>query len=67
MHELYGTSANDFILVDVSNEIGCIDNKAHVECNGQLYWLDYTGIYLYTGGIPVKVSHNVTKYIENIN
>lgn len=67
MHELYGTSPYDFTLVDVSNEIGCINQKSHIECNGQLYWLDYTGIYLYTGGIPVKVSNQVIKYIENIN
>jgi hypothetical protein len=67
MHELYGTSASDFSLVDVSNELGCVNQTSHIECNGQLFWLDYSGVYLYTGGLPSKISSKVQEYISNIN
>jgi hypothetical protein len=67
MHELWGTEPLNYSLVDVSNEIGCVDKRAHVECNGKLYWMDYKGIYLYTGGIPQLISDKVKKWIDGIN
>lgn len=66
MHELYGTQPNDFVLQDVSNEIGCISDKSVAEVKGRLYWLDYEGLYMYTGGIPQKVSNKVDEWIKDI-
>lgn len=67
MHELYGTYSENFELVNVSNSIGCVGLFAHVECNGRLYWLDYGGIYMYTGGQPRQVAYEAKKYIDGIN
>lgn len=67
MHELYGTYSENYELINVSNSIGCVGLDAHVESNGKLYWLDYTGVYMYTGGYPRQVAHEAKKYIDGIN
>lgn len=67
MHELYGTYSENFELVNVSNSIGCVGLNAYAECNGRLYWLDYSGIYMYTGGLPRQVALEAKKYIQGIN
>ncbi len=66
-HELYGTDVTNFQLVDVS-ENGCLSDRCLVEMRGRgLFWLDYDGVYQYTGGIPRKISDKVQSYIEDIN
>ena len=67
MHELYGTYYGNYELVDITNDVGCVNNRVHKEVKGKLYWLDYTGVYQYTGGLPRKVSDKVDKYIDNLN
>lgn len=59
MHELYGTKPADYELIDVSRSIGCLGSKAFCECNNQLYWADKNGIYMYTGGIPKRISQKI--------
>jgi len=67
MHELYGTNQDNYELIDISNEVGCVSNRAFVECSGILFWLDYGGIYMYTGGIPRLIGIKAKKYIDGIN
>jgi hypothetical protein len=67
MHELYGTGPSDYELIDVTGDIGCVGQKTICEVNGKLFWLDFTGIYQYTGGTPQKISNKVQKWISGIN
>lgn len=67
MYELYGTYADNFELVNVSLKQGCVSKDAWTECNGKLFWMDYAGIFMYTGGIPRQIAYQAKKYIEGIN
>jgi hypothetical protein len=67
MHELYGFEPNDYELIDISNDIGCVNRLSVQEVKGKLYWLDYSGIYQYTGGQPTKISQKAQKWIDGIN
>ena len=67
MHELYGESVYNFEFVNVSNTIGCVGKYAYTECNGYLFWLDYNGVYVYTGGKPRLIGEKAKKYLEGIN
>lgn len=67
MYELYGSNWDNYQLVNISNKLGCVSSRAYCECNSKLYWMDYSGLYLYTGGIPRQIAHQAKKYIEGIN
>jgi hypothetical protein len=66
-HELYGSSPDDFNLVDISNSIGCIGSRCFCECNNSLYWLHKSGLYQYTGGIPKKISQKVDNLFKTMD
>lgn len=67
MYELYGTYFDNFELVNITHKQGCVSKNAWTECNGKLYWMDYAGLFLYTGGMPRQVAYQAKKYIEGIN
>lgn len=67
MYELYGSYWENFELVNISNRLGCVSARAYTECNGKLYWMDYSGVYMYTGGQPRQIGFQAKKYIEGIN
>lgn len=67
MHELYGVSAFDHELINISKVIGCVGKYAYTECDGRLYWLDYGGVFMYTGGLPRPVGAKAAKYFKGIN
>jgi hypothetical protein len=67
MHELFGTGPYNYELKDITNDVGCVNDRTVIEVKGSLFWLDYTGVYQYTGGLPRKVSDKVSKYINGIN
>lgn len=67
MHILYGTEPLNYAVIDVSLEIGCIGQFAFTECKGKLYFANYDGIYVFTGGMPKKISDKVNSYFESIN
>jgi hypothetical protein len=67
MYELYGSYWENFELVNISNKLGCVSSRAYCECNGKLYWMDYTGVYLYTGGQPRQIGFQAKRYIELID
>ena len=67
MHELYGSDPVNYELKDVTNDVGCCSDRTVQEVKGKLFWMDYTGVYMYTGGLPRKVSDKVKKWIDGIN
>jgi hypothetical protein len=67
MHELYGTGPDNFELINISYVIGCVGRNAYTEAQGRLYWLDYSGIRLYSGGLPKQIAYQAKKYIDGIN
>lgn len=71
IHELFGTSPNDYRMIQVCKGIGMANNKHAVNIGGILYFIDVTnpGIYQYDGGnLPSKAfSEPVRWYIESIN
>lgn len=67
MYELYGSYWENFELVNISNKLGCVSQRGFCECNGKLFWMDYSGIYVYTGGQPRQIAFQHKKYIDGIN
>lgn len=67
MYELYGSYWDNFELVNISNKLGCVAPRGQCECNGKLYWMDYSGIYVYTGGQPRQIAYQAKKYIDGID
>jgi hypothetical protein len=67
MHELYGTGPDNYELVNISHRIGCVTQFAFCECDNKLFWLDYNGIYVYTGGLPSQIAYKASGLIEGIN
>jgi hypothetical protein len=67
MHELYGTGTDNFELVTVSNVVGIVSRNAYVEREGKLFWMDKTGIYQYTGGLPRQIGYKISGIMDRIN
>ncbi len=67
MHQLFGTQPEDYSLVDVSLEIGTVEQNSIKECRGILYFLDYKGVYRFAGGSPQPVGDPVKRWIDGIN
>jgi hypothetical protein len=67
MYELYGSYWENFELINITNRLGCVAARAYCECNGKLVWMDYSGIYVYTGGQPRQIGYQAKKFIEGIN
>ena len=67
MHELYGTGPDNFELVNISYVVGCVSRLAYTEVAGKLFWMDFTGVYMYTGGMPRKIAEKANGLIEKIN
>ncbi len=65
MHEIHGSEPNDFSILDVCFEIGCLNNSCHCECNGVLYFADKNGIYAYSGGQAQLISEPIRKYFTS--
>jgi len=67
-HEIYGNSPDDWEIVDVSTDIGCLSDRCVVKHASLLWWLDRNGaVYKYGGGMPAEVGHKIKKYLQNIN
>jgi hypothetical protein len=66
MHELYGTYVDNYELVNVSKNIGCVSRFGFVEAEGRLFWIDTEGIYMYTGGLPRKIADKADGILKEI-
>lgn len=67
MHELYGSAVDNYELVDVGHSIGCVNRFAYTQADGKLFWMDYSGIYMYIGGLPRKVADKIDGILDGIN
>jgi hypothetical protein len=66
IYELFGDGPENFVLADLSNEIGCIARRTIKEVNGQLYWLDYNGVYTYDGNsLPILTGHKAKAWLDS--
>ncbi|MFD7521439.1 hypothetical protein [Paenibacillus chitinolyticus] len=67
-HELYGTSASDFRFMEVASDIGAINNKSAVMCDGYLYFVGESA-YKYSGGTRPsrEFSKRVQWHFDNMN
>lgn len=48
-HKLIGNNPNNFQLVEISNEFGCISENTMITKDQTIYWLDRKGILQYNG------------------
>lgn len=57
------SSWNDYTLENFDLGIGNVSKKGYVKMIGTLFFLDYTGVYATSGGVPKLVSNKIEKYI----
>lgn len=57
MYECYGNKPP--YRINLGANTGCVDNRSIVEVGGTLYFLGADGVYRYSGGLPVIVSHKI--------
>ena len=61
MYGLYGDVPENFQLLQISADVGCIDPYSMSVCSGSLYFLSTDGFYRYSGGKPVCISRKLGK------
>jgi hypothetical protein len=61
MFELYGYNPSNFQIQETV-KIGAI-SKEYAEVNSVLYFANPNGIYAYSGGVPRKISENISGFI----
>lgn len=67
MAGMYGTSYFDFRIMEVSNNIGCVNARTVAEVNGILFWLGRQDIYAFTQGNPNSIGNKVRGFFKRIN
>lgn len=55
---------DDYNLTQLDLGIGCASSRGYTKLLGTLYFLDYSGIYGTTGGLPTLLSRKVERYIS---
>lgn len=67
--ELFGTNPGDFSYLAVAEDIGGINDQSIVNLGGVLYFVDETGIYVYSGGVRPRKEFSLPMqwYIDNLN
>ncbi len=66
-HKLIGDSADNFQLVEISTQYGCLSNKSVVQVKQSLFWLDKKGILEYNGASFDIVSTPVEQIFRRMN
>lgn len=69
MWNLFGNYAEAFTLKRVHDSIGAISNQSIATCNQDIYFVHYTGIYVYSGGTSATMDFSipVLDYVQRIN
>jgi hypothetical protein len=55
---------NNSSLQNIDIGVGCVSERGYVKNDGVLYFLDYSGVYATTGGLPKQVSAKVQSYFD---
>lgn len=66
-HKVIGDSPENFELIELSTEYGCISNQAIVEYKELLVWLDQKGIVRYNGASWEIISTPVEEIFKRMN
>lgn len=67
MHYLTGFSSDDYSLNELTDQYGCISNRAMCVWQDKLWFLDSNGIAEYNGGRVAKVSNRVEQTFRRMN
>lgn len=72
MFKYIGESSANFMLVQIDSSVGCISKKSiqvyrASTVGGVAIWADITGIYVYDGNIPKKISSLIQPLWDTIN
>lgn len=65
--KLVGDSADNYTLAELSTEFGCVSNKAVIEYNNTLLFLDEKGIVQYNGANWELISYPVEPVFRRMN
>lgn len=63
---LYGNDLRDFVIRQISNQVGCMDNRSTQEVNNVKYWLSRRGVEAYTGTQINRASFNIDPTLNTI-
>ncbi len=66
-HKLIGDSVDNFQLVELSTQYGCLSNKSVVQVKQSLFWLDKKGILEFNGASFDIVSTPVEQIFRRMN
>lgn len=66
-HKVFGDSADNFALVELSTQYGCISNKTVVEFKEKLAWLDRRGVLEFNGSSWDIISTPVESTFRRMN
>jgi len=65
--KLVGDSADNYALAELSSEFGCVSNKAVIEYNNTLLFLDEKGVVQYNGANWELISYPVEPVFRRMN
>lgn len=66
-HKLTGDNPNNFTLSEVSDQYGCLSNRAVVVWEDFLWFLDRKGVVEYNGANVKIVSNKIEPYLQRMN
>lgn len=66
-HKVVGDNPENYELIEISTEYGCISNKAAVTSNGKCYFIDPKGVVEYNGAGHEVVSKRVESVFRRMN
>ena len=66
-HRVKGDDPNSFLLVEVSDQYGCLSHRAMVVFENLLWFLDSKGIVQYDGAQPKIVSNKMQDVFDRMN
>jgi hypothetical protein len=67
MWKLLGDLADNFALVSVDKQVGCVSNRTIQLYQGVLIWANRDGVYVYDGSSPRKISSYVQDIWDTVN
>ncbi len=66
-HKILGTNADNFQLVQISTDYGCLSQRTMITVNQRVYWLDRKGILEYNGASWDIISGPIENIFRRMN